>query len=55
MELDTGTTVLQGQSQKRIQYLVKHLRWNVFAEIVNGYKPLTIFAKKFHRGCFNSF
>ena len=27
----------------------------VFCEIVNGFQPLTIFAKKLHRKCLNGF
>ena len=33
-------------NQRRIKNPVKYLRGSVFAKIVNGYKPLTIFAKK---------
>ena len=34
--------------RRRIQNLVKHLRWNFFVNIINGLKPLTIFTKKLH-------
>ena len=31
--------------QRRIQNIVKYLRWNIFAEIVNSWKLLTILTK----------
>ena len=31
--------------QRRIQDLVKHLRWSFFVNIINDLKPLTIFTK----------
>ena len=31
--------------QKRIQNLVKHLRWSILQKIGNSLKPLIIFAK----------
>ena len=37
--------------QKRIYNAVKHLRWTFFATIINGFQPLTIFAKKLHCSC----
>ena len=30
--------------QRRIKNPVKHLRWSVFVNTVNGFKPLTVFA-----------
>ena len=33
-------------NQRRIKDPVKHLRGSVFAKIVDGYNPLTIFVKK---------
>ena len=41
--------------QRRIQDLVKHLRWSFFVNIINGLKPLTIFTKKLHLRCFTRF
>ena len=38
-------------NETRIWNLVKHLLQGVFAKIENGYKPLTIFAKKLNRRC----
>ena len=32
-------------------YIIKHLRWSVFAKIVNCLNLLTIFEKKLHLGC----
>ena len=31
--------------QRRIQNLFKHLKWSVFAYLVNDFKPLTLYAK----------
>ena len=41
--------------QRRIQDLVKHLRWSFFVNIINDLKPLTIFTKKLHLRCFTRF
>ena len=41
--------------QRRIQDLVKHLRWSFFVNIINSLKPLTIFTKKLHLRCFTRF
>ena len=41
--------------RRHIQDLVKHLRWNLFGNIINGLKPLTIFTKKPHLRCFTRF
>ena len=42
-------------SKKHIHYLVKHLSWSIFASIINGLKPLTIFTKKRHLRFFTRF
>ena len=34
-------------NQRRIKNSVRHLRWSIFAKMINGYKVLTIFAKKY--------
>ena len=34
---------------------VEHLLWRFFAKIVNGFKPLDIFAKKLHCRCLSGF
>ena len=41
--------------QRRIQDLVKYLRWSFSVNIINGFKPLTIFTKKLHLRCFTRF
>ena len=41
--------------QRRIQDLVKHLRWSSFVDMINGLKPLTIFTKKLHLRYFTRF
>ena len=41
--------------RRRIQDLVKHLRWSFFGNIINGLKLLTIFTKKLHLRCFTRF
>ena len=41
--------------QRHIQDLVKHLRWSIFVNIINGRKLLTIFTKKLHIRCFTRF
>ena len=41
--------------QRRIQDLVKYLRWSFSVNIINGLKPLTIFTKKLHLRCFTRF
>ena len=38
--------------QRHIQYLVKHLKWIFFVNIINNLKPLTIFTKKLYLRCF---
>ena len=42
-------------SQRLIQNPVGHLRWSLFAKIVNGFQLLTIFAKKLHCRCSTGF
>ena len=37
--------ILRNRYQRRIQNPVKHLRWSFLAKIINGFQPLTIFAK----------
>ena len=41
--------------QRRIQDLIKYLRWSFFVNITNGLKLLTIFTKILHLRCFTSF
>ena len=41
--------------QRRIQDLVKYLRWSFSVNIINGLKPLTIFTKKLHLRYFTRF
>ena len=41
--------------QGRIYNPVKHARWSFLANIVNGFKLLTILAKKLHRRCSTGF
>ena len=41
--------------RRHIQDLVKHLRWSIFVNIINGIKLLTIFTKKLHIRCFTRF
>ena len=48
-------TPLKWLLQRRIQDLVKHLRWSFFVNIINSLKPLTIFTKKLHLRCFTRF
>ena len=38
--------LFQGKTQRPMQNPVEHLRWKRFAKIINGWKPLTIFAKR---------
>ena len=35
--------------QSRIQKPVEHLRWSLFAKIVNSFQPFIILAEKLHR------
>ena len=34
---------------------VEYLGWNLFAEIVEVFRPLAIFAEELHRGCLTGF
>ena len=36
-------------------HLVERLRWSFLGKMVNGFYPLTIFAKKLHRSCLTEF
>ena len=40
------TTLFSGLFQRRIKKLVEHLQWSFFTKTLNGFKLLTIFAKK---------
>ena len=41
--------------QRRTQNLFKHLKWSVFAQIVNILKSLTVYAKNVHLRCWKGF
>ena len=43
----TKEYICASDTQANIQNPVKYLRWRLFLKRVNGYKPLTIFAKRF--------
>ena len=43
---------LRWSLQRRIQMLVKHLKWSVFTKIVNVFHILAVFFNKHHLGCF---
>ena len=46
----------QVQSEhRRTQNLFKHLKWSVFAQIVNILKSLTVYAKNVHLRCWKGF
>ena len=48
----TWTSYFQHLSyQVHIWNPAKHLRWSLFAEIVNIFRPLAIFVKELHCGC----
>ena len=42
-------------NKRRIWNPAEHLWWRLFAEIVDVFSPLTIFAKELHCGCSTGF
>ena len=45
----------RGTTRKAYLEPVKYLEWNFFTKIINGLKPLTIFAKTLHPRCLTGF
>ena len=41
--------------EEQIENPVEHVQWNFFTKIINGLKPLTIFAKTLHPRCLTGF
>ena len=52
---DDAKHCLMQSERMRIKNLLKHLRWSLFVQIVNGLKLLTGHAKTLHLRCLRGF